>query len=314
MADIKWSYMDHWMTDSPQGPTTPAISVKYMQRYIKQIAGLGYRGLDTFGFRLNKYSELFGSPVKFEKFLQDYGIEKITSLFYDVAYATKFRAPHVPETHDTIIKDIERIMISAEGTGVESLIIMPASTYFMVEPVTDEKIKILADLWNRAGKLTAKYGVKLTCHHEFWCAVREVEVIEKFYQWTDPRYVFYFCDAAQHVIAGVDPVKMYMKLHDRCSGFHFKDTHNVDMKGEYRLPPDAEILAPSVKRWFWEMGTPEGLVDWPLLVKTIKEYGYKGWLSVEHDKANLEGANYAESTAVSMWYIDNVISKILRED
>lgn len=310
MSNYKWSYMDHWLTDSPQGPCAPTVSVGYMERYIKQVAGLGFKGLDTFGFRIGKYSELFGSAVKFEKFLQDCGMEKLTSVFHAIPYATRYRSPHVSATHDGIIADMERVMIATQGTGVESFIVMPAATYFMVEPVTDEKIRIMADLWNRAGRMTAKYGVKLTSHHEFWCGIRSEEEIDKFYRWTDPEYVFYFCDAAQHIIAGVDPVKMYLKLHDRCNGFHFKDTHDVDVHGEYRLPPDAEILAKSVKRWFWEMGTPEGLVDWPLLMKALKEYNYRGWLSVEHDKANVGGGNYAESTAISMWHIENVLSRI----
>ena len=112
------------------------------------------------------------------------------------------------------------------------------------------------------------------------------------------------------MIAGLDPTALYEQYHDRCAGFHFKDTHNIDTKGEYRMPPDPELMAPSVKRWFWEMGTPEGLVDFPRLMKAIKAHNYKGWITVEHDKADLEGGSFAESTCIAKWYIDNVLSKI----
>jgi len=310
MANIKWSYMDHWLMDSPRGLVSPYISRKYMDRFIKQIAGLGYKGLDTFGFYLNRFAGMFGSIKKFEEFLQDRGIEKVVSVFHDYAYVSKTRAPHIRDTHDNIVHDVEQVIKAGEGLELENLIIMPASTYWQVEPVTDEKIKIIADLWNRVGKVTLAHGIKVSVHHEFWCGIRSMDEIEKFYKWTDPEYVFYFCDTAQHVIAGNDPVKLYMKYHDRCSGLHFKDTHNVDKKGEYRMPPDGEMMAPSVERWFWEAGTPEGLVDFPLLMKALKEYNYKGWISVEHDKADIGGGDYAESTCISKWYIDNVLTKI----
>jgi len=305
--------MDHWLTGSPRGLTAPYISVDYMDRYIKQLAGLGFKGFDTFAFRLPIFIKLFGSVRKFEEFLQDRGMEKITGIFHAAPNATKDDAPHIRETHDKILDKLERYICTAtDGTkGVESLIVMPSNTYYDVEPVTDEKIKIMAELWNRVGRMTKKYGVKTTCHLEFWCAIRDEETIEKFFNWTDPEYVYYFCDGAQHKIAGVDPVKLYIKYHDRCNGIHLKDTHDVDTKGEYRMPPDPELMAPSVKRWFWEVGTPEGLVDYPLLMKALKEYNYSGWISVEHDKAEIGGGNYAESTCISMWYIKNVLAKIL---
>ena len=37
--------------------------------------------------------------------------------------------------------------------------------------------------------------------------------------------------------------------------------------------------------------------------------GYDGWLTVEHDKAELGGGSYAEATAVAKWYIDNVLAE-----
>ncbi|MBP1610268.1 MAG: sugar phosphate isomerase/epimerase [Acidobacteria bacterium] len=310
MPNVKWSYMDHWVTHSPQGPVSQYLSVKYVDRFIKQIAALGFKGLDTFGFRLSHLASLFGSAKKFEEFIQERGLEKIVSVFQAYPYISKTRAPHVRATHDAIFQDCLDIIKGCQGLTVESFVAMPSSTYWQTEPVTDEKIKIMADLWNRVGKMTMEHGIKTTCHHEFWGAIRTMDQIDKFYRWTDPKYVYYFCDTAQHVIAGTDPVALYLKYHDRCSGFHFKDTHNVDTKGEYRIPPDAELIAPSVQRWFWEMGTPEGLVDFPALMNAIKDYQYTGWLTVEHDKADIGGGNYAESTCISKWYIDNVLSKI----
>ena len=34
----------------------------------------------------------------------------------------------------------------------------------------------------------------------------------------------------------------------------------------------------------------------------VRDNGYRGWISVEHDKANKQGGDYSESTAISRWY------------
>lgn len=187
----------------------------------------------------------------------------------------------------------------------EVLVNNPTGAYFLMEPVTDEKIKITADFWNRAGKLTLEYGIKVSCHHEFWCGLNTYETIDKFYKWTDPKYVYFYCDTAQHAIAGCDPLTLYLKYHDRCSGFHFKDTHTIDVKGERFLPPDPECIASSEARWFWEMGLSGGLVNFPALMKSIRQHNYSGWIIVESDQS----LNPAESAMLNGWYVKNVLSK-----
>jgi inosose dehydratase len=307
MANIKWCYQDHWSMDSPRGKITPYSSREYADSFVKQIGALGFKGFHTFANQLNSRAEMFGSVKQYLEFLNERGIEKIVGAFHDYAYATKYRATHDRATHDAIFRDYEEIMGTCDkGWNLENLIIMPSSTYWQVEPITDEKLHAIADLFNRIGKMTLEHGVKASFHHEFWCGVRTQDAIEKFYNWTDPKYVYYFCDTAQHQIAGVDPVQLYMKLHDRCIGFHFKDTHVVDTTEEYRTPPDAEGQALTHPRWFWEPGSPGGLVDFPAIMKAMKEYGYKGWVGVELDGTQ----NYAESTCTAKWYIDNVLRKI----
>jgi sugar phosphate isomerase/epimerase len=58
------------------------------------------------------------------------------------------------------------------------------------------------------------------------------------------------------------------------------------------------------------MGTPGGLVDFPAMLAAMKECGYEGWVGVEHDKADVGGGNYPESTALSAWYIKHVLNNI----
>jgi inosose dehydratase len=304
---FKWSYMEHWRVPSARGPVSQYVSMGEMDRFVRQLAAVGITGLDVFFFSLFKLQAMFGSLKAYESFLRDRGLEKLVGVFFGRPWAAPDYAPHVRATHDAIVHAVEMILRQCEGLAVENLIVMPTTACWNLEPVTDDKLHAVADLWNRVGRLTEPHGVKTGVHHEFWAAVRTPEQIDKFYAWTDPDCVHFFCDAAQHVIAGVDPVELYRKYHDRCSGFHFKDTRNVDLHDEYRSRPDAELLAPSVERWFYEMGAPGGRVDFPGLMRAMRECGYQGWIGVEHDKADIGGSSYPETTACALWYAKSVL-------
>jgi len=302
---IKWTYMDHWTMLTGRGWVAPALGRPYLDRFYKQIAALGYQGVDLFEFRAYALLHHFGSIKKCQEFAQDRGIDRFVNVFTVEAGKT----PHLPETHAEAVAQFEGKVKMFEGIEVDHFIVMPGQHYWMVEPVTDDKIKHMADCWNKVGYMLSKHGIKLGCHHEFYCCLHTQKEIDTFYAETDPRYVHLFLDTAQHQISGVDPVALYEKYHDRVSCFHFKDTHHVDHNDDYRTPPDAERCASTTPRWFWQLGTPKGLVDFPSLMEALKRHSYQGWISTEHDKADI-GGNYAEATATGKWYIDNVLSKI----
>jgi inosose dehydratase len=299
-----WSYMDHWSIDTPIGYMNPKTTPEGMDRFVKEIAAIGFRGYDTFAFTFRSLSQMFGSSKNLLEFFQERGIEKIVGLFGG-------GAAHDPSTHDQIFREWEATANACNGLGVENFVICPGDRYWKVAPVTDEKLKNTAIIWNRVGKMAAEHGIRLGLHHEFENLGRRPDELEKLYRWTDPKYVWWFCDTAQHAIAGIDPVALYEKYHDRCSGFHFKDTHNTDSKNEYLEPPDCEIEA-SVTQWFWEMGTPGGLINFPALMAALKKHNYRGWLCAENDKVDIGsiGGTYAEATCVTKWYIDNLLSRI----
>lgn len=308
--NLRWAYMDHWRIDTPQGQLSQYSSIDRLDGFVKQISVLGFEAIETFDFHVGVMLDLFGSLENCRDFLQERGIDRVLSLFHAVMFDRHRSAPHIRASHDQIIGNAERVVASATGLGVQNLLVMPASQYYDMEPVTDDKLRACAELWSRVGEMTLRYGIKTCCHHEFYCGIHHREQVLKFYAWSDPRYVFWYCDTAQHVIAGVDPVQLYGDLHERCGGFHLKDTHHVDLRGDYRQKPESEVTARTTPRWFWEMGTADGLVDFPALFAAMKDYQYRGWVSVEHDKADVGGGNYPESTAIAAWYIEHVLKKI----
>ncbi|WP_420381761.1 sugar phosphate isomerase/epimerase family protein [Novosphingobium sp.] len=310
MTNIKWQYADHWRTESPQGPINQFASRREMDRFIKQLSAVGFTGIGMFAWNLMAVSAMFGSMRNYQDFLVERGLEKIVDLFWCQPQASPGMQVHNPEHQPRVLGMLEHFVSQADGLGIENLIVMPAHSYADTEPVDPDRIKVLADLWNKAGAMAARHGMKLGCHHEFWCGLRSQDEIDQFYALTDPQLVHLYIDTAQHVIAGVDPVALYRQYQDRVNGFHLKDTRHVDLVEDYRSNPDPELVATTTSRWFWEMGTPGGLVDFPALMTALKEHGYKGWIGVEHDKADIGGGSYPESTALAMWYARNVLSPI----
>ena len=63
-----------------------------------------------------------------------------------------------------------------------------------------------------------------------------------------------------------------------------------------------------IRRWFCEMGTPEGLVNFPALLAAMKELGYKGWIIVESDKGPQPAAS---SMMLNSWYVQRVLKPAL---
>ncbi len=234
---IKWSYMDHWRSNGPAGPVDQWHSHKTMSAFLKQVKAVGFDAIDTFDFRIWQMYGDYGGPAKYQEMVQDHGLERIVNTFHAADYDVRNYAPHLPETHEDILEDFRVTMGRWSEIQLDNIIVMPATLAYDMEPVTDDKLKHTADLWNKVGEITAGYGVRLTCHHEFFCGIQTEADIDTFYSYTDPQYVSLFVDTAQHCIAGLDPVALYNRHAQRVSGFHFKDTHNVAAPGEHATGP-----------------------------------------------------------------------------
>jgi sugar phosphate isomerase/epimerase len=300
--------MDHWRVDTEQGPLSQYTSVERFDTFLRQVAAVGFEAIETFDFHLGVMRELFGSLEECRAFMQTRGIERVLSLFHGVMYDERQSAPHVRATHDRMFGYAKYILESSQGLGVQNLIVMPAGLYYDVEPVTDDKIRACAELWSRIGKMTLDYGVRTCCHHEFFCGIRSEEELRKF-SYECPTRATWSSIATRPSTRSLASIRSHCtSVFDRCGGFHLKDTPSTDRRLSPR--PDAEIMAPTTPRWFYEMGTPEGLVDFPALYRAMKARGYRGLVAVEHDKADIGGGNYPESTAAAAWYIENVLSRI----
>ena len=226
--------------------------------------------------------------------------------------ASSGMSPSNPADHEGILDSVRPFAKFLHDIDASCLVVRPMQSYWKETPVTEEKIRNAAECWNKVGKMTRDFGIQTVMHIDFLCALHGMADVDKILEFTNSDFVGLAIDTAELTIAGIDPVKLYDKHHGRVKHLHFKDTHSVDSLEEYRnANAERELLDAGGKRgigrWFWEMGTPEGLVDFPALMKSIKEHSYKGWIIVESDQC----INPAESAMLNGWYVRHVLSKAL---
>ena len=80
------------------------------------------------------------------------------------------------------------------------------------------------------------------------------------------------------------------------------------------VKPFAEFLAAAggdrgVERWFYECGTPGGLVDFPALLAALRADGYSGWLVFESDQT----PNPARSVMLNGWYARHMLPGLSKD-
>ena len=316
MAELKFGYaINSW---------NPASRPEQRERAFKVMSVCGFRAVElTAGTGrwapLGNPHEIdvnYGSPAKLLSFLRSCGVDHIASWFYDPGLASveedsSGRSPLNAADHDLIVESIRSYAKVLQSAGGSCIVVRPMPSYWQVAPVTDDKVNLAADCWNKVGKMAKEYGIKVAMHPDFLCAIHSTEDIDKILKLTDPQTVGLAIDTAEMTISGNDPVALFQAHSDRVLHFHFKDTHDKDTLGEYKEPgADFRLLSAGgqrrVSRWFWEMSTPDGLVDFPKLTAVIKASNFNGWIIVESDQC----VDPAESTALNSYYVRKVLAKI----
>ncbi|MDO4190014.1 MAG: hypothetical protein Q4D29_13605, partial [Lachnospiraceae bacterium] len=189
MKSIKYDYMEHWTIPTPVGYMKPFGRRSYMEKNVKELAARGFSGFQLMAASMATYARMFGGEkgtlVDFEKFIQDCGMDGITGMFWCNLSDRHETSSINPDFHDNILQIARNFAEQAKGTSIDTYIYMPAGCYCYEMPVTDDNVHILADLANKMGKMLLEdYGIRLTCHHEFWCGLRDYDEIIKYYEWT----------------------------------------------------------------------------------------------------------------------------------
>ena len=313
MPELKWGYaINQW---DPR-------RARERERVFKAISACGFDGIELEA-GTGRMAPLgnpvqiqmnYGSVRHFLGTMNSYGVKQIVSFFYNpgspsIEASHNGKSPVNPNDHEAILETARPFGQFLHDVQGLFFVVKAMPAYTAVAPVTEEKIRTAAECWNKVGKMMKEYGVQTAMHIDCLSAIHSMEDIDKILQFTDPDLVGLVIDTAELTIAGNNPAQVYEKHHARVKLFHFKDAHDVDSLGEYKGKDAGSLMSAGgqreIGRWFWEMGRPGGLVDFPGLVKSLKGHNYDGWIIVESDQS----PNPYESAMLNNWYIKHVLSK-----
>ncbi|RAX18998.1 MULTISPECIES: sugar phosphate isomerase/epimerase [unclassified Actinomyces] len=252
-----------------------------------------------------------GSAEGFLDFLHRGSLKGVCSMFWDPTAPAEEDdgMPHNPadfDQHATIIRTSRVFIDFLNAVGASTLVARPAPPAWITGKLSDDAIKTAADLWNEVGDLARQAGLHLALHYDCLSSIHDPDQLATLLGAADPELVGLGVDTAEMTIAGIDPVAFYQAHADRVTHIHLKDTRHQDSNNQY-LKPNAEIAmfqgdsGNHIQRWFYELGTPNGLVDTPTLVTALREHSYNGWTVVESDQT----PDPAETTLLNSWYLQN---------
>lgn len=310
MANIRWGYaVNQW-----RNLEVDLVRKDQIGSAFKVISVCGFNGVEITDTAIGMHDYipgLFGSVKKFMDFMNSCGIERVCSFFANYYEGSSLN----PADHVRLAEYFSHLAGSIAELGATRLLVRPMGPYWREAPISDEKIKTVAECWSKVGKATKAAGVETSMHVDFLCGIRNAAEIEKLLKWSDPGAVGLAMDTAELTIAGIDPVKFYEQHHARINHLHFKDAITTDKLDEYK-DVNAEVdywpcnlvaagNRQGVDRWYYEMGAPGGLVNFSGLVESMNKHGYDGWVVVESDQS----PHVEESVMLNGWYLKHVLMK-----
>jgi inosose dehydratase len=187
--------------------------------------------------------------------------------------------------------------------GGDRLVVKPAPAYWRTGGLSEPLLETISACWNAVGALAAERGLQVSMHLDCLSAVRTEESIARLLDAVDAKSVGLCIDTAETTLAGLDPVALYRRFGGRVNHVQFKDVLLRDDLGEAtQKNAEHNFLsgggAREVARWFYEMGTPGGLVDFPAMLAAMKAGGYAGSIVVESDQSPYP----ATSAMLNGWY------------
>jgi inosose dehydratase len=313
MPDLKWSCV------CQGGRRREMHEIKF-----KQVSVNGFKGIELRS-GTNRFSPTgrpdlieinFGSAHNFVEFLHGCGVDQVSSYYYDPGIAfleesSSGRNAAKPEDHEGIVESTRSFAKFLRDVGGSCLVVKAMGSYRGEAPVTEAKIKTVAECWDKVGKMTNEYGVKTAMHLNCLCAIHTIDDIEKLLSLTTPDLVGLALDTAEQTIAGIDAVALYEKHYARVSHIYCVDALAADTLGEYKTAvgggadggPGFTGGDKRIAQWYGAMGTPGGLVNFPALIKSVRQHNYGGWLVAE----NRQLPNSAHGCMLNGYYIKKVV-------
>ena len=135
-----------------------------------------------------------------------------------------------------------------------------------------------------------EYGLSPVLHPHTATFLEYADEIDQAFDELEPELVGMCLDTGHQAYAGIEPVALYRKYHERVHYLHFK---NIDAAVLARvIEREVDLLRAVGEGVFSSLA--DGAVDFPALKVALEEHGYDGWATIEDETA--PGPNSDPST------------------
>ena len=277
----------------------------------KMAARFGFHGVEPWANQMQAY--LAQPPEAFKKLLDDAGIT-ISSIASGGEYFDTSKLKATLDSHSTNAKFGSYFGITALKANL--------SNRLGPENLSPANGRILARNLNEVGKRTLEHGVKFAFHPHAWTIVERRAEVEMILQMTDPKLVFLTLDTCHASVGGIEPAAFVRDYYSRIAHLHFKDTLPVwsAQKGWRGPAPDEaeEVriakqhgLAPSRHTIYQSFGA--GGVDFPAVIRILRERNYDGWISLDFNSVDLPpGQSIEQEMAAHRKYLTETLHATLK--
>lgn len=298
---FKWAISSHMFTPMKPHPESG----------ITMAARFGFHGIEPWANELQTY--LKQPPDVFKKVLDEAGIG-IASIASGGEYFDTTRLQTTIANNAAHAKFASYFGVTALKANLSSRL--------GPENLTRANARILATNLNEAGKRTLEHGVKFAFHPHAWTIAERGSEVEMILEMTDPRLVFVTLDTCHASVGGFDPVKFLRDHYSRVAHLHFKDTLPVWSAGKgWKGPAPSKEEERAMAKKLGLPATPDpiyqrlgtGGVDFPALIRVLRERGYAGWISLDFNYADmLPGVTIEQDMAAHRTYLVDTLRATLR--
>jgi inosose dehydratase len=278
---------------------------------LKMAARFGFHGVEPWANQMQTY--LAQPPEVFKKLLDAAGVG-ISSIASGGEYFDTSKLKATLDDHGANAKFGSYFGITALKANLNNRI--------GPENLSPANGRILAKNLNEVGKRTLEHGVKFAFHPHAWTIVERKPEVEMILEMTDPKLVFLTLDTCHASVGGMEPAAFVRDHYARIAHLHFKDTLPVwsAAKGWSGPAPNEadEItvakqhgLAPSRHAIYQSFGA-DG-VDFPALIRVLRERQYDGWISLDFNAVDLPpGRSVEQEMAAHRKYLVETLQATMK--
>lgn len=265
------------------------------ERSLEECSALGYRWIETFWSYLQPWER---DPRALVDKLATLGL-KMETVSNSGPLNMRFQDP---AARSEVVADHMRLVRYIKALGCDHLKINcgPPNAGGNTEEIYREQAKTFDEL----GKRISDEGLKFGVHAHLWSQFETPRDVERIFELTNPEHVGFILDTGHTSMAGMDPLALTKKYGHRVLEFHLKDVA-PEHRGGYNGPPldrTAVNTGPD-DLIFFSLG--KGGVDFPGILAHLSSIGWKGWFTVELDRA---ATTAKDDAAKSKRYIEETLS------